>query len=164
MAMFSLMVLFIVIWLPCGAAAQTTRTLEPVVSTATKLDTPQERLGASVTVITGDEIVEKNYPTVEEALRHVPGGDIQRSGGLGKTVGIRIRGAGPQQIQVMVDGMRVKSPTLGSAELSDLSVDAIERIEIVRGPQSTLHGADAIGGVINIIRSEEHTSELQSPC
>ena len=47
--------------------------------------------------------------------------------------------------------MRVKSPTLGSADLSELSLDAIDRIEIVRGPQSTLYGADAIGGVVNII-------------
>ena len=132
------------------AAAQT-RYVDPVVVTATKVATPQERLGASVTVVTGDEIVEKNYTTVEEALRHVPGVDIQRSGGLGKTTAIRIRGAGAQQVQVMVDGLRVKSPTLGITELSDLSIDAIERIEVVRGAQSTLHGADAIGGVVNII-------------
>ena len=132
------------------AAAQT-RYVDPVVVTATKVETPQERLGASVTVVTGDDIVENNYTTVEEALRHVPGVSIERSGGLGKTTTIRIRGAGAQQVQVMVDGMRVKSPTLGITELSDLSVDAIERIEVVRGPQSTLHGADAIGGVVNII-------------
>jgi vitamin B12 transporter len=163
MAHVSLMVLLIVMLAASGAAAQTpdaggrttqgspARPLDPIVSTATRLDTPESRLGASVTVVTGDEIVEKQYPTVEEALRHVPGVDIQRSGGLGKTVGIRIRGAGTQQIQVLVDGLRVKSPTLGTAELSDLSVDAIERIEVVRGPQSTLYGADAIGGVVNII-------------
>ena len=131
--------------------AQSPRNLDPVVVTATKTDTPQERLGAAVTVLTEEEIQEKNYATIEEALRHVPGVDIQRSGGLGKTAQIRIRGAGPQQVQVMVDGMRVKSPTQGLTELSDISLDAIERIEIVRGPQSTLHGADAIGGVVNII-------------
>ena len=62
-----------------------------------------------------------------------------------------IRGANANQVQVLVDGVRVKSPTLGQAELSDISPDLIERIEIVRGPQSTLYGADAIGGVINII-------------
>jgi vitamin B12 transporter len=133
------------------ASAQTLRALDPVVVTATKTETPQERLGASVTVLTEEEIQARNYVTVEDALRHVPGVDIQRSGGLGKTVGIRIRGASTQQVQVMVDGIRVKSPTLGQAELTEISLDAIERIEIVRGPQSTLHGADAIGGVVNII-------------
>ena len=136
---------------PRHALAQTPRDLDPVVVTATKTETPQARLGAAVTVITEEEIQEKNYVTVEDALRHVPGVDIQRSGGLGKTASIRIRGAGTQQVQVMVDGLRVKSPTLGQTELSDISLDAIERIEIVRGPQSTLHGADAIGGVVNII-------------
>jgi vitamin B12 transporter len=153
MALTSLMMLLTLLLFTVEAFAQTPtpRNLDPVVVTATKVETPQSRLGASVTVITGDEIIEKNYPTVEEALRHVPGVDIQRSGGLGKTTAIRIRGAGAQQVQVMVDGLRVKSPTLGVTELSDLSVDAIDRIEIVRGPQSTLHGADAIGGVVNII-------------
>jgi len=134
-----------------AAAQQAARNLDPVVITATKAETPQGRLGAAVTVITEDEIKEKSYATVEEVLRHVPGVDIQRSGGLGKTTSIRIRGAGPQQVQVLVDGLRVKSPTLGVAELADISLDAIERIEVVRGPQSTLHGADAIGGVVNII-------------
>jgi vitamin B12 transporter len=133
------------------AGAQSPKNLDPVVVTATKTETPQERLGAAVTVVTEEEILEKNYATLEEALRHVPGVDIQRSGGLGKTAQIRIRGAGTQQVQVMIDGMRVKSPTLGVTELTDISLDAIERVEIVRGPQSTLHGADAIGGVVNII-------------
>ena len=153
MARKSLLLLITVLLFAVDAAAQapTPRHMDPVVVTATKVETPQGRLGASVTVITGDEIEEKNYPTVEEALRRVPGVDIQRSGGLGKTTAIRIRGAGAQQVQVMVDGLRVKSPTLGVTELSDLSIDAIERIEVVRGPQSTLHGADAIGGVVNII-------------
>src|SRR5687768_4152031 len=107
-----MMVLAMVVVAAGEAAAQTPKRLEPVVVTATKVETPQARLGASVTVVTGDEIIEKNYPTVEEALRHVPGVDIQRSGGLGKTTAIRIRGAGAQQVQVMVDGLRVKSPTL----------------------------------------------------
>ena len=147
----SLRLVGLVLLIGAAEAAAQPRYVDPVVVTATKVETPQERLGASVTVVTGDEIVEKQYATVEEALRQVPGVDIQRSGGLGKTTALRIRGAGAQQVQVMVDGLRVKSPTLGITELSDLSVDAIERIEVVRGPQSTLHGADAIGGVVNII-------------
>jgi vitamin B12 transporter len=127
------------------------KTLEPVVVTATKVETPQERIGATVTVIAADEIRTYNYDRIEEALRTVPGVDIQRSGGLGKTTSITIRGAGSSQVQVLVDGMRVKSPTLGSADLSELTLAGIDRIEIVRGPQATLHGADAIGGVVNII-------------
>ena len=147
-----MLVLAVIVLTVREAAAQPPYVVEPpVVVTATKTETPQERLGASVTVLTGEEMDQKNYPTLEEALRHVPGVEIQRSGGLGKTTSIRIRGASAQQVQVMVDGMRVKSPTLGQTELTDISLDAIDRIEIVRGPQSTLHGADAIGGVVNII-------------
>src|SRR5205823_3463705 len=73
------------------------------------------------------------------------------SGSFGKSTSISIRGANPNQVQVLVDGMRVKSPTLGQVDLSDLSPELIERIEVIRGPQSTLYGADAIGGVVNII-------------
>ena len=70
---------------------------------------------------------------------------------LGKTTSISIRGANPNQVQVLVDGVRVKSPTLGTADLADIAPDLIERIEIIRGPQSTIYGADAIGGVVHII-------------
>ena len=131
--------------------AQEVKRLEPVVVTATKVETPQERLGASVTVITEEELRTYNYDRLEDALRSVPGVEVQRSGTLGKTTSVRIRGANPNQVQILIDGMRVKSPTLGQFSFSDLSLDAIERVEIIRGPQSTLYGADAIGGVVNVI-------------
>jgi vitamin B12 transporter len=133
------------------AAAQVTQHAEPVVVSATRLETPAGEVGAAVTVVTGHEIDTRRYPTVDEALRMVPGVEIRRSGSFGKTSSISIRGANPSQVQVLVDGVRVKSTTTGQAELSDLSPDLIERIEVIRGPQSTLYGADAIGGVINII-------------
>ena len=127
------------------------RKVDPVVVTATKVETPQSELGATVSVITEDDIRTYHYSGIEDALRNVPGVEIQRSGSLGKTTSIKIRGAGSQQVVVLVDGMRVSSPTLGSTDLADLTLDAIDRIEIVRGPQSTLYGADAIGGIVNII-------------
>jgi vitamin B12 transporter len=134
-----------------AAVAQPAQPVDPVVVTATKVETPAERVGASVTIVTEEEIRTLNISKIEEALRMVPGVEIQRSGGLGKATSIKIRGANANQVQVLVDGMRVKSPTLGSMDLSELSLDAVERIEVVRGPQSALHGADAIGGVVNII-------------
>lgn len=76
---------------------------------------------------------------------------MQRQGSLGKNTVIRIRGAGPDQVQVLVDGVRVKSSTTGDFNFSTLAVGDIERIEIVRGPQSSLYGADAIGGVVNVV-------------
>ena len=134
-----------------AASAQEPQQMEPVVITATRTETPAAQLGAAVTVITGEEIDTRRYPTVDEALRMVPGVEIRRSGSFGKTTSISIRGANPNQVQVLVDGVRVKSTTLGQADLADLSPDLIERIEVIRGPQSTIYGADAIGGVVNII-------------
>jgi len=136
---------------PLAAGAQEQKSVDPVVVTATKVETPAEQIGASITVVDGEDFQTYHYPTVDEALRNVPGVEIRRSGSYGKTSSITIRGANANQVQVLVDGVRVKSPTLGQVDLSDLSPDLIERIEIIRGPQSTLYGADAIGGVVNII-------------
>jgi vitamin B12 transporter len=133
------------------AGAQETRKLDPVIVTGTKLETPAEQVGATVTVIDGQEFDTKHYPTVDDALRNVPGVEIRRSGPLGKTTSVSIRGANANQVQVLIDGVRVKSPTLGQAELADVAPDMIERIEVIRGPQSTIYGADAIGGVVHII-------------
>jgi vitamin B12 transporter len=132
-------------------AAADVKQIDPVVVTATKVETPQSQLGAAVSIVTEDEVRTYHYSGIEEALRNVPGVEIQRSGSLGKTTSIKIRGAGAEQVVVLVDGMRVSSPTLGLTELADLTLDGIDRVEIVRGPQSTLYGADAIGGVVNII-------------
>ena len=106
------------------AAAQEVKQTEPVVVTATKIETPREQLGASATVVSEQDLKTYNYSEFQEAVRQVPGVEIQRFGGLGRNSSIRIRGANPNQVQVLVDGMRVKSPALGSAELSELSLDA----------------------------------------
>ncbi|MDP2625379.1 MAG: TonB-dependent receptor [Candidatus Rokubacteria bacterium] len=136
---------------PPAAPAQESKRVEPVVVTATRIETPAAEVGTSVSVVTEEDFKTYHYATVDEALRNVPGIEIRRSGSLGKTTSITIRGATANQVQVLVDGVRVKSPTTGQADLSDISPDLIERIEIIRGPQSTLYGADAIGGVVHII-------------
>src|SRR5215831_16306607 len=135
------------------AAAETddTRKIDPVIVTATKVETPREEIGASVSVVNGDDFQTYHYPSVDEAMRNVPGLEITRSGSYGKLSTLTIRGANANQIQVLVDGVRVKSPTTGQVDLSDISPDLIDRIEVIRGPHSTLYGADAIGGVVNII-------------
>ena len=143
--------LVLVLMAPLAAHAQEPKRVDPVVVTATPVETPAEQLGASVSVVNGEDFQTYHYPTVDEALRSVPGVEIRRSGAYGKTTSVTIRGANANQVQVLVDGLRVKSPTLGQVDLSDISPDLIERIEVIRGAQSTLYGADAIGGVINII-------------
>ncbi len=167
----ALTVLIAVAWAAGPAAAQPATTtppaptapptaepseVDPVVVTATKIETPLAQVGGAITVITQEELRTFGQHELGEALRGTPGVEIQRSGSLGKTTSIRIRGANPNQVQLLVDGLRVKSPTLGTADLAELPVDAVDRIEIVRGPQSGLYGADAIGGVVNVITRKGH--------
>ncbi|MET0486958.1 MAG: TonB-dependent receptor [Candidatus Rokuibacteriota bacterium] len=151
MARVVTMLLLLMLAAVVPAAAQEPKKLDPVIVTGTKIETPAEQVGATVTVIDGDEIETRLYPTVDEALRNVPGVEIRRSGSFGKTTSLSIRGANPNQVQILVDGVRVKSPTTGQADLADIAPESIERIEIIRGPQSTIYGADAIGGVVQII-------------
>lgn len=124
---------------------------EHVTVTATRFETPLEDVGASVTVITADDLERLQVGTVGDALRLVPGLTVLQSGSPGATTSVGIRGAHGTQIQVIVDGVKIKSTTNGTAEFGDLTTDNVDRIEILRGPQSTLYGADAIGGVVNII-------------
>jgi vitamin B12 transporter len=148
--------------MPLVAQAQEPKRVDPVVVTATPVPTPTEQLGASISVVDGEDFQTYHYPTVDEALRNVPGVEIRKSGSYGKTSSISIRGANSNQVQVLVDGLRVKSSTLGQADLSDLSPDLIERIEVIRGAQSTLYGADAIGGVVNIITKKGSGGPFQA--
>jgi len=154
--------LVLVLMAPLAAHAQEPKRVDPVVVTATPVATPVEQLGASVSVVPGEDFQTYHYPTLDEALRSVPGVEIRRSGAYGKTTSVTIRGANANQVQVLVDGLRVKSPTLGQVDLSDISPDLIERIEVIRGPQSTLYGADAIGGVINIITRKGKGGPIQA--
>ena len=125
--------------------------LGPVVVTATKTEVPLNETTSSVTVITEEEIQAQNAKTVLEVLPHVQGLDVVQTGGSGGVTSIFMRGGNSNHTLVLVDGVQVNSPTTGAFDFSNLTVDNIERIEIVRGPQSTLYGSDAIGGVINIL-------------
>jgi len=125
--------------------------LEPIVVTATRIEVPIKETASSVTIIDGKTIEAKHHRTVLEALREVPGLDIVQTGGAGGTTSAFLRGGNSNHTLVLIDGIQVNSPTTGAYDFSDLTTDNIERIEIIRGPQSTLYGSDAIGGVIHII-------------
>jgi vitamin B12 transporter len=128
-------------------------TLEEVVVTATRVETPIEEIASSITVISSKEIEREQKTTVLEALRDIPGLDVVQTGGLGSHTSIFLRGANSEHTLVMIDGVEVNDPISPgrSYDFAHLTVDNIERIEVIRGPQSTLYGSDAIGGVINII-------------
>ncbi len=124
-----------------------------VVTTATRTETPLEQLGSSTTVITSQEIESRHYSLVTEALRDVAGVNVVQAGPRGGLTSTFMRGANSQHTKVMLDGIPLNDPSSASRamDLSMLNIDDVERIEVVRGPQSTLYGTDAIGGVINII-------------
>ncbi|MCD5401659.1 TonB-dependent receptor plug domain-containing protein, partial [candidate division NPL-UPA2 bacterium] len=134
-----------------GQAEEVVFDLGEIVVTATRRPQPIGGISASVTVIDAEEIAERGEITVLEVLRELPGLDVVQSGGPGAITSVFLRGAESGHTLVLVDGVRVNSPTTGMFDFANLTVDNIERIEIVRGPQSTLHGSSAMGGVINII-------------
>ncbi|MFQ5656236.1 MAG: TonB-dependent receptor plug domain-containing protein [Candidatus Methylomirabilales bacterium] len=132
-------------------AQQGAISLGEVVVTATRVKTPRRQLTKAVTVITREEIEERQLITVEEALREVPSLNVVRQGSIGSQTSVFLRGGNSDQTLVLIDGVRVVTSTTGGFDFADLTTDNIERIEVVRGPQGTLYGSDAIGGVINII-------------
>ncbi|MGE0115923.1 MAG: TonB-dependent receptor [Steroidobacteraceae bacterium] len=139
--------------LSCLAIAQVIAAddaLEPVVVTASRVAQPISEVIGSVTVITREEIEQRQVQSLQDLLRGEAGIDIANSGGLGKTSSIYLRGANSSQTLILVDGVRLGSATLGITSIETIPVEQIERIEIVRGPRSSLYGSDAIGGVIQI--------------
>jgi outer membrane cobalamin receptor len=123
---------------------------ESVVVSASQVDVPLSRAADAVTVITGEDLAARQIETVADALRLVPGLAVTRSGGRGAITSLFPRGGESNYTLVMVDGMRLNDFG-GAYDFSHLSTADVERIEIVRGPQSALFGSDAIGGVVQIV-------------
>jgi len=126
------------------------------VVTATRTETPSSHIGSAVTVISGEELTTGQYLWLSEALRQVPGVDVVRSGSYGAVTSVFIRGANSNHTLALVDGVELADPSIinGLVDFSDFAPENIDRIEVLRGPASSLYGSDAIGGVINIITRE----------
>ncbi len=136
---------------PVGAQEPAEPEIGEVVVTATRTADPVGAATKSFTVITAEEIEAKQAQTVREALRTVPGLNLIQQGGLGTLTTTFLRGSKSNHTLFLIDGVPVNSPTLDLFDLADLSTENVDRIEIVRGPQSTLYGSAAMGGVVNII-------------
>ena len=121
-----------------------------VVISATKTPVPVSHLTSAVEVITGEDLERRQVKTVVDALRLSQGLTVFSNGGPGTSSTVRIRGSNSDQVLVVIDGAIMNSATLGNFNFANLTTDNIERIEILRGAQSMLWGADAMGGVINI--------------
>lgn len=125
--------------------------LDDVVVTATRMPQPLHELAGDVVVLDGRALQQAGVASVEDALRQQAGLQLARNGGPGQSAGYFLRGSASSGTVVLVDGVRVGSATLGQFDFSSLSLSQVERIEVVRGPASSLYGADAVGGVIQII-------------
>ena len=130
------------------ATAQTG--IPPMVVTALRAEQPLTDLLADVTVIGADEIARAGATGLAALLQRQPGVEIVTNGGPGSTSGVLLRGANTAQTLVLIDGLRVGSSTSGTAALEAIPLEQIERIEILRGPASSLYGADAVGGVVQV--------------
>jgi vitamin B12 transporter len=126
------------------------QTLGQIVVTATRTAQTEDQTLAPVTVITRAEIELLQPSSLQDLLADTPGMAIANSGGPGKGTSMFLRGTNSNQVLVLIDGVRVGNATAGTTPIQDIPVDQIERIEIVRGPFSSLYGSEAIGGVIQI--------------
>ncbi len=122
----------------------------PIIVTATRTAITADSALASVTVIDRKQIEQQQATSVLDLLRGTPGLSIANNGGFGKTTSFFLRGAESDHVLVLVDGIKVGSATSGATAFEHIPIDQIERIEIVRGPASSLYGSEAIGGVIQI--------------
>lgn len=123
---------------------------EEITVTAHRVEVPRSETGSAVTVIDRAEIEARRAGTVAELLRTVPGVEVSRTGPPGGNVSVFLRGGNSSHTLVLVDGVRVNSPAVGAYDFADLTTDGVERVEIVRGPQSALYGSEALGGVVSI--------------
>src|SRR5690625_1517812 len=138
---------------PSPAQAQEETTiLDPLVVTATRTERPLSTVGSSLTVITAEDLENRQTTYVADILREVPGVAVNRMGGPGGLTEVRIRGAENNHTLVLIDGIEVNNPAGESFfDFAHLLAEDIERIEVLRGPQSVLYGSEAVGGVVNII-------------
>lgn len=135
---------------PAAPALAAEATLAPVVVTATRQPTRSNELLADVSVLTRADIEQAGHGSLEALLAQEAGVEFTANGGPGTNSSVFLRGANGRHTLVLIDGLRMGSATSGDVAFSRLPLSQIERIEILRGPASSLYGADAIGGVIQI--------------
>lgn len=153
----------------CAAAplafAAETASIEEVVITGTRMETPADKLPSSLTILDAESIESRGAAGVVDLLRGVEGVHVSQPGGRGGVASLFLRGAEPNFTTVLIDGIRVNDPNNtrgGSYDFSTVTVDEIERVEIVRGPQSSVYGSDALAGVVNLITRRPSTQTSRS--
>jgi vitamin B12 transporter len=125
-----------------------------IVVTATRIPTPIGELGTAASVVSGKSIQSQQIRQVDDALRETPSLQVFQTGSPGNSANVSIRGASSSQTLVMIDGVPVNDSATSSFDMSRLTTDDLNRIEVVRGSGGALYGSQAIGGVINLITQE----------
>src|SRR5450830_1475213 len=124
--------------------------LDDVVVTASRVSQSRESVLGDVTVINQEEIERAGAGSITDLLKSQSGIQINTSGGAGSAASVFLRGTNSDHLIVLIDGLRINSATLGTTSFENIPLSQIEKIEILRGPASSLYGQDAIGGVIQI--------------
>jgi vitamin B12 transporter len=127
---------------------------EPVVVSATRFDIPLDQLPASASVISSEDLEQKQIERVSDALREVPGLSVVQTGTPGQLTSVFTRGLNSAHTQVLLDGIPINQGLAGQFDFANLTTDNIDRIEVVRGPQSTIYGPRALAGVIQIFTKQ----------
>lgn len=124
-----------------------------IIITGTRLQSTTETTGSSVSVVSEQDIKDGQYQNAMDAIQQVPGVDVVQSGGPGGNASVFLRGANSEHTLILLDGIELNNPatTNRSFNVANLTLENIERIEVIQGPQSTIYGSDAMGGVINLI-------------
>lgn len=135
----------------CAADQPTPTTRDEIVVTASRIEEAQPATPTSADVFDAVRLEQRSGGGLVEALRYLPGIEALQSGGPGRVTSIQLRGANSAHTLVLLDGQRLNDPTTGAFDFADLRVDEVERIEVVRGPQSALWGSEALGGVIQVV-------------
>ena len=126
---------------------------DDIVVTAVRTPTPVNQIASSITVLDKAALDASQQFTVSDLITRTPGVTASRTGGFGTTTGVRIRGAESDQTVVVIDGVKLNDPSApgGGYDFGDLFIGDAAQIEVLRGPQSTLWGSQAIGGVVNVV-------------
>ncbi|KAB2665013.1 TonB-dependent receptor [Brucella tritici] len=138
--------------------------LDTIVITPLRRASSLQRSTSSVTVIDSADIERSAAPDLQSLLKSYSGVSIKTNGGQGSSAGISIRGMSSTQTVVLVNGVRTASATSGSTALANIPLSSIDRIEIAKGAHSAQYGADAMGGVINIITKQGGACGERSWC
>ncbi len=132
-------------------AEEVSQELPTIVVTATRTAHTVDQTLTPVTVLTQDDITQSGALTVPDLLKQVPGVDFSSSGGLGHLTGMSLRGTNTNHVLLLIDGIPMSSATTGAPSWEYLQLAAADRIEVVRGPGSSLYGSSAIGGIVQIM-------------